>query len=62
MIVPLVANSASAQLNVSDPLADELPIATATDGDGFAAPRRTVTVSPVASVICEAMVRFQMSS
>ena len=25
-------------------------------------PRRTVTVSPVASVICEAMVRFQMSS
>ena len=25
-------------------------------------PRRTVTVSPVASVICEAMVRFQISS
>ena len=48
----------SAQLNVpSAPTS-----ARAVPGAGLAAPSRTVTVSPVASVICDAMVRFQISS
>ncbi len=52
MIVPLVENSTSRHT---------APVGSAAAA-GLVAPRRTVTVSPVASVICEAIVRFQISS
>ncbi len=51
-MVPLVENSTSRQAASG----------AAASAIGLVAPSRTVTVSPVASVIWEAMVRFQMSS